>query len=112
VTSMASMALRVLFEEGGRRAEDGGGHGHRGHLPWGAGDEADEFTRAGPEEDVLGDAICGSDPVPTNRAERRRWESCCGSASSHKQSCLSIMKTHSTGIAAMLIIHLPSIVCL
>jgi hypothetical protein len=37
VTSMASMALRVLFEEGGRRAEDGGGHGHRGHLPWGTG---------------------------------------------------------------------------
>jgi hypothetical protein len=50
--------------------------------------------------------------VPTNWVERRRWESCCGSVSSHKQSCLSIMKTHSTGIAAMLIVHLLSIVCL
>jgi hypothetical protein len=83
-----------------------------GAVVLGGGDEADEFTRAGLEEDVFGDTIRGSGPVPTNWAERRRWESCCGSASSHKQSCLSIMKTHSTGIAAMLIIHLLSIVCL
>lgn len=60
---------------------------------------------------LFGDTIRGSGPVPTNWAERRRWESCCGSASSHKQSCLSIMKTHSTGIAAMLI-HFLSIICL
>jgi hypothetical protein len=37
VPSMASMALHVLFEEGGRSAGNGGGREHRGHLPWGTG---------------------------------------------------------------------------